>query len=97
MRLACLGLAVASPVLLAAAGLVAATSPGPVIFRQQRGFRRATALDTASAAILGVCDGELDMATIITAVAGLLEVDAAALSRESLPKVREWLIEGYLS
>ena len=34
--LACLGLAVASPVLLAAAGLVAATSPGPVIFRQQR-------------------------------------------------------------
>lgn len=31
-----LGLAVASPVLLVAAGLVAATSPGPVIFRQQR-------------------------------------------------------------
>ncbi len=34
--LACLGLAVASPVLLVAAGLVAATSPGPVLFRQQR-------------------------------------------------------------
>ena len=34
--LACLGLAVASPVLLLAAGLVAATSPGPVLFRQQR-------------------------------------------------------------
>src|SRR5215210_14977 len=34
--LACLGLAAASPVLLAAAGLVAATSPGPVLFRQQR-------------------------------------------------------------
>lgn len=33
---ACLGLALASPVLLAAAGLVAATSPGPVLFRQQR-------------------------------------------------------------
>src|SRR5687767_7776507 len=34
--LACFGLAVASPVLLIAAGLVAATSPGPVLFRQQR-------------------------------------------------------------
>ena len=34
--LACLGLVVSSPVLLAAAGLVAATSPGPVLFKQQR-------------------------------------------------------------
>ncbi len=77
-------------------GRPGAADPEHLIFRQQRGFRRATALDTASAAILGVCDGELDLATIITAVARLLEVDAAALSRESLPKVREWLIEGYL-
>lgn len=34
--LALVGLVVASPVFLAAAGLVAATSPGPVLFRQQR-------------------------------------------------------------
>lgn len=34
--LAGIGLVVASPVLLVAAGLVAATSPGPVLFRQQR-------------------------------------------------------------
>lgn len=34
--LACLGLVLASPILLVAAGLVAATSPGPVLFRQQR-------------------------------------------------------------
>jgi lipopolysaccharide/colanic/teichoic acid biosynthesis glycosyltransferase len=34
--LAGLGLAVASPLFLIAAGLVAATSPGPVLFRQQR-------------------------------------------------------------
>lgn len=37
--LACVGLAVASPVLLMTAGLVAATSPGPVLFRQQRAGR----------------------------------------------------------
>ncbi|MFL6201258.1 MAG: sugar transferase [Thermoanaerobaculia bacterium] len=37
--LACLGLAAASPVLLVTAGLVAATSPGPVLFRQQRAGR----------------------------------------------------------
>lgn len=34
--LAGLGLLVSSPILLAAAGLVAATSPGPVLFKQQR-------------------------------------------------------------
>jgi lipopolysaccharide/colanic/teichoic acid biosynthesis glycosyltransferase len=34
--LAGLGLAVASPIFLIAAGLVAATSPGPVLFKQQR-------------------------------------------------------------
>lgn len=34
--LAFLGLVLASPFLLAAAGLIAATSPGPVLFRQQR-------------------------------------------------------------
>jgi len=34
--LACFGLAVSSPILLAAAGLIAATSPGPVLFKQQR-------------------------------------------------------------
>ncbi|HEX5719207.1 MAG TPA: sugar transferase [Thermoanaerobaculia bacterium] len=34
--LACLGLAVSSPILLLTAGLVAATSSGPVLFRQQR-------------------------------------------------------------
>ncbi len=46
-------------------GRPGAADPEHLIFRQQRGFRRATALDTASAAILGVCDGELDLATII--------------------------------
>ena len=45
------------------------------MFRQQRGFRRAVALDTAAAGILGACDGELTLGQIVDSVAGLLEVD----------------------
>ena len=43
-----------------------------VIFRQQRGFRRAVPLDTATAGILGACDGELTLGQIIESVAQLL-------------------------
>ena len=52
-----------------------------LVFRQQRGFRRAVELDTALGGVLGACDGELPLDRLIDAVAGLLDVDAAALDR----------------
>ena len=56
-----------------------AADPEHVVFRQQRGFRRAVALDTATAGILGACDGELTLGQIVDSVAGLLERRAADL------------------
>ena len=43
----------------------ATADPEHLVFRQQRGFRRAVALDTATAGILGACDGELTLGRIV--------------------------------
>ncbi|WP_203567829.1 DUF7059 domain-containing protein [Aestuariimicrobium ganziense] len=67
-----------------------------IVLRQSGGFRRAIESDTAQAAILGACDGDLSLGEIIEAVARLLEVDAGALGAEQLPLFRSALREGFL-
>ena len=70
--------------------------PEHVVFRQQRGFRRAVALDTATAGILGACDGELTLGRIIASVAGLLEVDVDPLRHETVARVRTLVVDGFV-
>ena len=71
--------------------------PRHIIFRQQRGFRRAVEADTALAGILGACDGELSLGQIINTVAQILAVDGSALVAEVLPRVRMLVRDGFLA
>ena len=66
------------------------------LLRQQRGFRRARQADTAEAALVGACDGDLPVGAILDAIASLTEADPAALRSAYLPAVRELIGEGFL-
>lgn len=70
--------------------------PTVMTLRQGGGFAREFALDTALAAIVGACDGELTLAAIVAAVAQLLAVDEEELRRAVLPGLRELLVCGFL-
>ena len=73
-----------------------AADPTVMTLRQGGGFGRSLPLDTGLAALVGACDGELSVRAIIAAIAQLLEVDAAALSAELLPSIRELVTTGFL-
>lgn len=73
-----------------------AADPTVMTLRQGGGFGRSVPLDTALAALVGACDGELSVRAIVAAIAQLLEVDAAALSAELLPSIRELVTTGFL-
>ena len=77
-------------------GRPGAEDPEHLIYRQQRGFRRAVDLDTALAAVLGACDGDLPLIRLVEAVAGLLDVDAEGLAAEVVPRVRALSVDGIL-
>ena len=70
--------------------------PTVMDLRQGSGFARTVQLGTALAAVVGACDGTLQLGAICDAVAELLEVDAAELSDEVLPQVRELVLTGLL-
>lgn len=78
-------------------GLPGAADPQHLVLRQQRGFRRAIEPGTAFAGVLGACDGDLPLSVLISSVAGLLEVDAEALTTEILPRIRSAVVDGFLS
>lgn len=73
--------------------------PDPTVMtlHQGSGFGRAVPLDTALAGLVGACDGDLAVGAIIGALAQLLEADELALSVELLPRVRELLVDGFLT
>ncbi|MBK8462009.1 MAG: methyltransferase [Nigerium sp.] len=78
-------------------GRPGAADPEHLVLRQRYGFGRAVEVDTALAAVLGACDGDLPASALIAAVAGLLEVDAAALASEIAVRLRELIRDGYLA
>src|SRR5215204_6675041 len=77
-------------------GSPGAADPSTIVLRQQRGFRRALQADTALAAVLGACDGDLDLRTIVATVAGILSIDPTALSQSVLPIIRTCIRDGFL-
>ncbi|WP_411700659.1 methyltransferase [Conyzicola sp.] len=70
--------------------------PTVMDLRQGTGFGRTFPLGTALAAVVGACDGELELGAICSAVAQLLGVDSDELLAEVLPSVRELLTTGFL-
>ena len=77
-------------------GLPGAADPQHIVLRQATGLCRAVAVDTALAAVVGACDGELPLGVLLGAVARLLEVDADALTADLLPRLRSLLADGLL-
>ncbi|SEB57652.1 Methyltransferase small domain-containing protein [Paramicrobacterium humi] len=70
--------------------------PQAMLLHQGGGFGRTVPLDTALAALLGACDGELPLGVLVAAIAQLLEVDESALAAQLLPRVRELIGTGML-
>jgi hypothetical protein len=87
---------VADDVVEESAGPPGAADPHRLVLRQQRGFRRAVEVDTALAAVVGACDGDLSLGRIVAAVAHLLGMAADDLRGNVVPSVRRLVIEGYL-
>lgn len=89
-------LAAASDVTEARHFVPGAEDPTVIELRQGRGFGRTVAVDPGLAALVGACDGDLPVGVLIDAIAELLEVDAAALRADLLPRVRELAFLGFL-
>jgi len=77
-------------------GRPGAADPEHLVLRQSYGLARAVEVDTALAALVGACDGELTASEIVGALAHLLEVDAAALADDITPRLRALVADGYL-
>ncbi|MCU1477017.1 MAG: SAM-dependent methyltransferase [Subtercola sp.] len=71
-------------------------NPTVMTLRQGSGFARTVPLGTALAALVGACDGDLNIGQICGAIAHLLEVDELELLVEVLPRVRELIVDGFL-
>jgi len=70
--------------------------PSVIELRQGGGFARTIEVDPALAALVGACDGDLPVGALIDAIAHLMEVDAAALRADVIPRVRELLVTGFV-
>jgi methylase of polypeptide subunit release factors len=70
--------------------------PTVITLVQGGGFGRRVDADTALAAFVGACDGELGVGVIIGAIAQLLTVDAGALTVDLLPRIRTLVTDGLL-
>lgn len=71
--------------------------PSVIELHQGGGFARTIAVDPALAALVGASDGELRIGVLIAAIAELLEADPEALRADLLPRVRELVVDGFLT
>lgn len=74
-----------------------AEAPQVIELRQGGAFGRVLEVDPALAGLVGACDGDLPVGVLVAAIADLLEVDAAALRADLLPRVRELVFTGFLA
>ena len=77
--------------------LPGAENPSVIELRQGGGLSRTVEVDPALAALVGACDGDLAVGVLIDAIAELLDVDAAELAGDLMPRVRELLFTGFLA
>jgi methylase of polypeptide subunit release factors len=63
---------------------------------QGSGFGRRVDADTALAAFVGACDGDLSVAAIVGALAQITGVEEAALAEDLLPRARDLVLDGLL-
>ena len=89
-------LVVAADVTEARHHLPGVEAPSVIELRQGGGFARTVPADPGLAALVGSCDGDLPVGSLIDAIASLLEVDAGQLRAELLPAVRELVFTGFL-
>lgn len=70
--------------------------PSVIELRQGGGFGRTITADTALAAFVGACDGELTVVQIASALADLFEVPLADLWADLEPRVHQLFLDGML-
>lgn len=63
---------------------------------QGGGLGRRVDADTALAAFVGACDGDLSVAAIVAAIAQITGVDERALTADLLPRARDLVLDGML-
>lgn len=70
--------------------------PQVVLLRQGGGFGRTVQVGTATAGLVGACDGELTVGQVVGALGALLGVGSDAVAAEVLPTVRGLVADGLL-
>lgn len=88
-------LVVAPDVVQEATGEPGAEDPAHLVLRQGAGLRRAEQVDTATAALVGACDGTLPLGALIAAVAEVVGSGSTSAA-DLLPRVRGLVADGFL-
>ncbi|MBD3784253.1 MAG: methyltransferase [Micrococcales bacterium] len=77
-------------------GVPGEPDPRAIVLRQGGGLRRGLPLSTVTAALVSVCDGELTARAAAAAIAGLLDLDDAAVRAEVVALLRDAVKDGLL-
>ncbi len=70
--------------------------PSVIELRQGGGFGRTVSVDSALAAFVGACDGDLTVVQIASALADIFEVPLADLWADLEPRIRQLVLDGLL-